>query len=309
MSSRPWRSILVAVRDPAERRQVAIGKAARLAAASGARITLFHAFATPFPLPQPLPTEPVAVIEAVRRQRHAELLRHARPLRAAGIKVECEVAWDFPAAHAIIRSVLARKADLVMAESHRRSRLTRWLLANNDWELIRECPCPVWFVKHERLAKRPVVLAAVDPTHAHAKPSGLDDRLLACATALSRQLGGTTRLVHVEDVTRAESLGSGSPAGTRTLAAVRRLGQRHGIAVEAQAIRAGVPAAVLARTARGLKADVLVMGAISRSGLRHAFIGSTAEAVIDEVACDLLIARPRGFRSTVTRQRPKLPKS
>ena len=47
MSSRPWQSILVAVADPARRGQPAIRKAARLAAASRARVTLFHAFAAP----------------------------------------------------------------------------------------------------------------------------------------------------------------------------------------------------------------------------------------------------------------------
>jgi Universal stress protein family len=38
-----------------------------------------------------------------------------------------------------------------------------------------------------------------------------------------------------------------------------------------------------------------VMGAVSRSGLKRLIIGNTAEKVIDQVACDLLVVKPKGF--------------
>ena len=153
MSSTSFKSILVAVRDPDARTQHAIRKAAGIAAATGARITLFHAFSTPYPLPKSVPTDPEAILRIAAKERTAQLLKLARPLRARGIKVHCEVVWDFPPAHAIVRHVIDTKPDLVVAESHRHTRIARWFLANSDWELIRECPCPVWFVKHERVAK------------------------------------------------------------------------------------------------------------------------------------------------------------
>jgi universal stress protein E len=210
--------------------------------------------------------------------------------------------WDFPAAHAIFRAAMDCKADLVVAESHRRSRLSRWFLANPDWELIRECPCPVWFVKTERLSRRPLVLVAVDPRHARAKPSNLDDRLLQAATALIGELDGRTALIHVEDKT---GLSPVSQAETR--AAVSRLATRYDIPAAAQTLLSGTPARVLARSAAAMSADVLVMGAVSRSGLRQAFIGSTAEAVIDEVSCDVLVVKPKGFRTSISRQAARLP--
>jgi hypothetical protein len=56
MPAESWKAIVVAVRDPAARKQTAIRKAARIAASTGARITLFHAFSAPFPMPTPMPT-------------------------------------------------------------------------------------------------------------------------------------------------------------------------------------------------------------------------------------------------------------
>jgi universal stress protein E len=74
-----------------------------------------------------------------------------------------------------------------------------------------------------------------------------------------------------------------------------------------QVLRTGVPAEVIRAVAAELKPDLLVMGAVSRSGLSHFHIGNTAEAVIDDVPCDLLIVKPRGFKSAVPRQAAALP--
>lgn len=317
MPSKGWKSILVAVADPAARRQLAVRKAAQLAAASGARLTLFHAFSQPFPLPQPLPSSPEAILRAVAKRKRAELERLAEPLRKTGLRVACEVVWDFPPAQAIVRRVLAGKPDLVVAGSHRHTRIGRWFLANADWDLIRECPCPVWFVKSERLRSRPLVLSAVDPTHAHAKPSGLDARLLVAAGTVSERLNGGMALVHVEDVMRTAPQAMfpvlpgvliEPPAARRaeTAAALGRLARRFGVPESAVVITPGLPAEAIATTAAKLGADLLVMGAVSRSGLSKAFIGSTAEAVIDAAGCDVLIVKPRGFKTTVPRRSPRL---
>jgi universal stress protein E len=45
------------------------------------------------------------------------------------------------------------------------------------------------------------------------------------------------------------------------------------------------------------------MGAVSRSGLQRLFIGHTAERLIDQLNCDVLIVKPRGFKSPI-RKRP-----
>jgi universal stress protein E len=47
----------------------------------------------------------------------------------------------------------------------------------------------------------------------------------------------------------------------------------------------------LVAMAQRLPADVVVMGAVSRSGLQRLFIGSTAEEVLDRLPCDVLIVK------------------
>ena len=300
MPSKSWKAILVAVGDPSLRKQTAIRKAARIAEATGARLTLFHAFSAPFPVPEPIPSDPAAILRIVAKSRREQLLKLARPLRSRGLQVQCEVVWDFPPAHAIVRQVLASKPDLVVAQSHRHTRLARWFLANSDWELIRECPCPVWFVKHDRFTKNSLVLTAIDPTHARAKPAGLDDRLLQAAAAVTRQLGGRIAVIHVEDPSHL------MPLGAVTLETMRRFAKRHGVAAVKRILKIGMPADTLVASAAEMKADLLVMGAVSRSGLRLSHIGSTAEAVIDGVTCDVLVVKPRQFKTAVARKGPRL---
>jgi universal stress protein E len=48
------------------------------------------------------------------------------------------------------------------------------------------------------------------------------------------------------------------------------------------------------------------MAAISRSGLRQLFIGNTAEAVLDNLNCDVLIVKPAQFVSGVPSRRRDL---
>jgi nucleotide-binding universal stress UspA family protein len=48
-------------------------------------------------------------------------------------------------------------------------------------------------------------------------------------------------------------------------------------------------------------ASIVVMGAISRSGLKGFFIGNTAERVLDSLNCDVLVVKPTNFKQRVAR--------
>ena len=76
----------------------------------------------------------------------------------------------------------------------------------------------------------------------------------------------------------------------------------HGLSGRRCHLRAGVPIDELPELARELGAGIVVMGAVSRSGLRRLFIGSTAERVLDRLKCDVLIVKPEGFRTSVPRR-------
>src|SRR5689334_3569920 len=171
------RKILVAIKNPDARRQPGAEKALRIAKRYGAAVELFHAISAPVLLElQPLTGHSVAELRRealdLRQQRLEKIVAAARKL---GVKASATVEWDFPPHEAIVRRAIRYRADLIIAECHRGSRrLAPWLIHLTDWELLRASPVPVLLLKNPKPWRKHVMLAAVDPSHAHAKPSRLD---------------------------------------------------------------------------------------------------------------------------------------
>lgn len=67
---------------------------------------------------------------------------------------------------------------------------------------------------------------------------------------------------------------------------------RYGIARKKAHLVCGDPTFALPALARSMRAGLVVMGAVSRSGLKRIFIGNTAERVLDTLQCDVLVVRP-----------------
>lgn len=314
-----WKNILAVIADPFAREQLAAAKAARIAARTGARLTLFNAFMIPQPSSDVPMDSSEQILAAAIRQRRERLTKLAASLRQEGAPpIRVAVEWDFPVHEAIVRHVLAAKPDLVIAESHRHGRIARWVLANTDWELIRACPAPLWFVRSAALPRRLRVLVAVDPRHTHAKPARLDDRLLAAARTLDEAVGAQISVAHAYEApvtgrasTVMEPIRWPLPAErARTFAkdvhnAVGRLADRYDIAPDERFIEEGPTADVIATLTKRRNIDVLVMGAVSRSLIERPVIGNTAERVIDHVDCDVFIVKPAGFRTPVSRSRDR----
>lgn len=299
MNTRSWKTLLVVIADPFAHEQPAFTKAVALAHRSGARLVLFNSFMIPQPVndaPMGARSQIIASAIRERRERMESLVENSKVTGA-----KCIATWDYPTHEAIVRQVLKTKPDLVISASHRHGRVARWLLANTDWELIRQCPCPMWFVRSPEMPLEPTILVAVDPFHAHDKPAILDDRLVHASRVVADQFGGHVKLVHacnVDDDARPVRLLAVAAAKQ----AVCDLAARHGIDAEYCEVKVGAPEEIISSVERRDGADLLVMGAVSRSVATHPVIGNTAERVIDRVACDLLVMKPAHV--VTKRQRP-----
>ena len=230
------------------------------------------------------------------------------------LKISTKAVWDTPLYEGIIREALRRQPRLVMKDTHYHSAISRTLLTNTDWHLIRDCPMPLWLVKSDRMAS-PTVLAAVDPLHEHDKPAALDGRILAEAKTFAELLGGELHVFHGYDTAPALASISGgpigSPAGPLPVAdiienmdkehrtALLELTRQHDIPQERVHLEQGAVVATLCSTASELTAGVVVMGAVSRSLIQRATIGSLAEQALDRLPCDVLIVKNKGFESEV----------
>jgi universal stress protein E len=313
---RPIRRILVAVKDPRARSLPAVKKAAQLAHATGAAVELFHSIADAIYIDAlGMAKQSVGEFESKSRRQYLKRLESiAAPLRRQGLKVHSTAEWDYPIYEAIVRRAAATRADLIVAERHATRHVASWLLRFTDWELLRLSPVPVLLVKSPRAYRRPVVLAAVDPSHAFAKPSRLDDEILRQAASLAGALRGTLHAIHAYvpmpvDLAAVDHI---RPDVTQRIEAHARAGAQVGFERALRGTKIPrtrrhlverLPTDAIAQVARDVRSAIVVMGAISRSGLKRVFIGNTAERILDQLACDVLVVKPARFASHVPHAR------
>lgn len=306
------RRILVAIKSPGSRAQPALRKAAQLASALGARLELFHAISEPVYLDAFLLEG--MTLEQTQKQWRDRLLRkmqkHADELRADGLSVDVSCEWDFPAYEAVIRRASRTDADLIVAERHATKHVLPWLLRFNDWELLRRSPVPVLLVKRPQPWDKPGVLAAIDPLHSFAKPAKLDGEIMEAAQMAAGALGGKLHVAHAFPgaLLPAERL---SPVSAELAVTMERQATREARKAFVAAVeQAGLTGArkhfvpghavdVIPKLAKQQHVQLVVMGAISRSGLKRLVIGNIAEQVLDALPCDVLVMKPANFKSRV----------
>jgi universal stress protein E len=200
---------------------------------------------------------------------------------------------------------------LIVAECHAGRRLAPWLLHITDWELLRTSPVPVLLVKNAKPYRNPRVLAAIDPGHAFAKPAKLDDAILGTAEQFTKALRGSLHAMHAYS---AVPLSGGAMNGAGAAVAMEAIADlqeqaRTSFAREVkgkvprsrQHLVSDVPIDAIPSTAKATDAALVVMGAISRSGLKRVLIGNTAEQVLNKLTCDVLVVKPASFATRVAR--------
>lgn len=237
----------------------------------------------------------------------------AEPVRRQGLTVRTAAVWDHPLHEGIVRYAAAINADIVFKDTHHHSAVSRALLTNTDWNLIRTCASPLWLVKPVPLADEPVFIAAIDPMNANDKPAALDDQILDMGNTLSGATGGQIHAFHSYDPRIAISSATANAYIPVSLpfdeiekemraqheGRFRELTEFHGIDPVKTHLVSGLTHEELSDLAGRLRASVVIMGAVSRNRLKRIFIGATAERTLERLPCDLLIVKPDWFRSPV----------
>ena len=304
MSIRKFSRILVAIADPSAGMNKAVRRASGLARKTGASIELFNA------IPSAVSagilhaeSEEFTRFEAEQSRRWLE--RTANRLRREEIIVDANVQTGYPVHEAILRQVRRTKADLVVIEARKHSVFARLLLTQTDFELIRRCPVPLLIVKGRSAWRSPRILAALDPFHTNDKPSALDGDIVDAARAVAAAVRGSVHAAHVyrplmrhvPGIAIGPTALAAIPARQKAYVVEVRRGfyealSRYEIPKNKTHLVCGDPATELPVVARTIRAGLVVMGAMSRSGLKRIFIGNTAERALDSLQCDVLVVKP-----------------
>jgi universal stress protein E len=304
---------IMSVIDPTVDAQPAMERAAFIAGKTGAELELFICYYNEYLSGDRLFDSPS--LEKARNEiiggheKHLEKL--AEPLRESGLTVKTTAVWDHPLYEGIVRHAAATGADLVFKDTHHHSAVSRALLTNTDWNLIRTCAVPVWLVKPRELQAKPTIIAAIDPLNEHDKPAALDDEILILSKTLAEATSGEVRAFHSYDPRIAVATATANayiPVSLPFDEIEKQMREQHekrfsevvefhGIDKEQTHLVAGLTHEELPDLATKLNADVVVMGAVSRNRWKRLFIGATAERTLEHLPCDLLIVKPDWFQT------------
>ncbi|WFM72794.1 universal stress protein [Halomonas sp. CKK8] len=222
----------------------------------------------------------------------------------------------------VIRAVLRDDHDLVIktAENPEWSRL---LFGSDDMHLMRKCPCPVWLMKPEEKPNYRCIVAAVDVDVHRAVPDEqvLNDSILDLAFSLALSDFAELHLVHAWDAPEAGFVGLWANDPDTTERHIVEMEQsRHQVGMDRLTYRLrerigaeaydylsprvhlpmGRARQQIPQLVEKLKADLVVMGTVARTGIPGFIIGNTAEAVLHQLQCSVLALKPPGFVSPVT---------
>jgi universal stress protein E len=289
--------ILVAVKDPGAPTQPALSKAAQLAEGCRAELAVFHAVPAAIGVGGDTGTLGWSTVEACE----AVLAPFVRPLRRSGLVVSISVRWDHPVDEAILNEARRVGADLIVAETHPRGHHLAVVRRLTDWDVLHRSPVPVLLVKSPAPYHRPNVLVALDPDRTFDKPASLDAEILAVASEVRDALRGSLHAVHayipvppsaVTEGTSPDALAEvvqarGAQAARELAEAVRDVA----IPSENQhVVGRHVPDAI-AEVAAQCRSSIVVLGQVNRSGLKRLLIGNTAERILDQLSCDILVVK------------------
>jgi universal stress protein E len=240
----------------------------------------------------------------------------AKPLTEKGLSVCTSVESSRHPYDAILRKVTAAPVDMVIKTTRHDSRLNRTLFNYTDWHLIRNCPCPLLLAKGEDNWTTRRIVACVDPAHPHSRAETLDCVIFETARVLAHRLRGE---LHVFHAIRHNPLPVPFPITEEHLLEDHEIGayeeekalldeflKPYRVNPRRVHVAIGRPERTLEAFVEAIDASLVVMGAVSKGALESLFIGNTAEKVLDELHCDILVVKSNPIEVKVTSPAPCL---
>lgn len=307
-----YQNLLVVI-DPNQDDQTALRRAVYIVQRNGGRIKAFlPVYDLSYDMTTLLsPDERNAMRKGVINQKTAWIKQQARYYLEAGIQIDIKVIWHNRPYEAIIEEVITDKHDLLIKMAHQHDKLGSLIFTPLDWQLLRKCPAPVWMVKDKEWPEYGTIVVAANLSNEESYHDALNLKLIELTNDLSHRIQKDPD-VHllsaypVAPINIAIELPDFDPnlynnaLRGQHLIAMKELRQKFSIPEEKTHVKEGLPEQVIPQVCEELNAGIVVLGILGRTGLSAAFLGNTAEQLIDHIKCDLLAIKPDGFTCPIT---------
>ncbi len=235
-------------------------------------------------------------------QARSKLAALAESDRKGRVTVSSSVRTGKPF-HRISTAAAELEADMIVMATHGHSGAKRVLMGSTAERVVRHAPCPVFTVPTRNIRRKSgkasglnlkKILVPVDF-------SEISGKALPWAAYLAAQFDAELTLLYVVDRSMISYLLGSElishavmPFLKQAEADLERMALElsHSSAVKVSAaVLEGTPYDVICHTAESMSADLIVLTTHGHSGLKHAWLGSTAERVVRQADCAVLTVR------------------
>ena len=237
-----------------------------------------------------------AMKKEIIRAREVWLRGQVLDAKLMDADVSIEVRWTDDIAGWVSANAPRSECDLVLKSVHHSKTLTHTPL---DWQLLQQCPAPVFIAAARKRKPSGNVLAALDFRHSDRKHQALNLRVLEAAQKFAEMSDAKLHCVNVVEFS--EVLSDLDIIDTRKVrrAAIDKNRELMDALLEPFDIPKsrvhsplGKVGQMVATTARKVNADLLVVGTSARRNAGAVLLGNSAERILTRTPCDVLAVHP-----------------
>ncbi|WP_444994087.1 universal stress protein UspE [Aliikangiella sp. IMCC44359] len=295
-------NILVVVSGK-RRTHIALGRVLQLAKFYDIKITLLSCIYDPGTELSPLlSSEHKDQIKQEKLQNRASYLNELKQsVEKQGVPVSVSVKWHRKIQNAVMEACEEFTPDLVVKRISENASSINPFTMPVDWQLLRHCPAPLLLVKDKEWNLSAPIITAVDAATENPKEEVFNQKIVNYAKLVSRL---TDTPVHIVTTHISPKIDNAVTIPDFDLEALRdkvtklnhkklkALAVNKNINDEHLHVIEGLAEDRIPQLAKDIHSQLVVMGTISRTGIKGAFMGNTAERVLTHLQCEVLALKP-----------------
>ncbi len=214
------------------------------------------------------------------------LVEQLEPCKVAGVPFTREIVWNSKWHDAALHSIAKAGCDLVIKSSYHHSKSRRFYSTTSDFNLMRNCACPILFAHQTQEWRSNKVLACVDLESTDSKHARLNNVIIRDARAMAEIVGMDLHIAAAHkgeiDIDHLPIKGHGHQVN------LQQLGELYAVDAARIHLRQGETVAALKSICDEIDPSIVIMGTLARTGISGKLIGNTAEKLLDLVEADVL---------------------
>ncbi|TCP92011.1 universal stress protein E [Cricetibacter osteomyelitidis] len=240
--------------------------------------------------------------ESIIHQRQASIRYYLDKYADPMIEFNSIVVWNSNEADAITEEIAKNNYDLVVKYTKEEESLTSLIFTPMDWQLLRKCPAPILMVRDGDWKHQRRILVAVNVSSDEEHHEVFNKELVSIGMTLAQNFErGNIHLVSAYppaplnvaiDLPEFNVGEYSNSIRGQHLINMKALRQQFFIDEDHTHVIEGFPEEVIPSVAEEIGAELVILGTIGRTGLSAAFLGNTAEHVINKLSCNLLAIKP-----------------